>query len=142
MTLRYLARALALASLCAVAAAPAVAQTPFGPQSPTPTPGQFPQCTKDYLARVEEQIKSLEGVIATGPEMVAKICGLIDMGAAALGGELPDGLRSQLKDLLGVDIDFRFLKTQCRQSQGDLDRELRTQLGFFRAELQRCNRNI
>jgi hypothetical protein len=64
------------------------------------------------------------------------------MGAAALGGELPEGIRGQLKELLGVDIDFRFLRTQCRQSQGDLDRELRTQLGFFRAELQRCNRNI
>jgi hypothetical protein len=67
---------------------------------------------------------------------------LIESGSAIVGGELPDGVRQQLKGLLGVDIDLRFIKTQCRVGQGNLDREVMSQIGFLRAELVRCNDTI
>jgi hypothetical protein len=59
-----------------------------------------------------------------------------------MGGELPDTVRAQIKSLLGVDVDLRFIKTQCRVSQGNLDRELITQLGTLHAELLRCSDTI
>jgi hypothetical protein len=73
---------------------------------------------------------------------VGQVCSLIEMGSDWLGGELPEGVRKQLKDVLGVDIDLRFIKTQCRVGQGNLDRELLSQLGFLKSELVRCNDTI
>ena len=63
------------------------------------------------------------------------------MGSDWLGGELPDSMRQQLKDVLGVDIDLRFIKTQCRIGQGNLDRELMTPLGFLKSELLALQRH-
>jgi hypothetical protein len=64
------------------------------------------------------------------------------MGSNWLGGELSDATRKQLKDTLGFDIDLRFIRTQCRVSQGNLDRELMTQIGYLKSELVRCNDTI
>ena len=50
--------------------------------------------------------------------------------------------RKQLKDMLGVDVDLRYIKTQCRVGQGNLDRELMTRLSFLKSELVRCNDTI
>ena len=44
--------------------------------------------------------------------------------------------------LLGFDIDLRFIKTQCRVSQGNLDREVMSQIGFLKSELVRCGDTI
>jgi hypothetical protein len=118
-------------------------------QLPFPLPGQpdtdfskRPQCTKDYLKSVQQQITVLDTVRSAGPEAVGQICSLIETGSAWFGGELPDSMRKQLKDSFGVDIDLRYIRTQCRVSQGNLDRELVTQLGFLRSELVRCNDTI
>lgn len=51
-------------------------------------------------------------------------------------------MRQQLKGLLGFDVDLRFIKTQCRVSQGNLDREVMSQIGFLKSELTRCNDTI
>jgi hypothetical protein len=59
-----------------------------------------------------------------------------------MGGELPESTRKQLKETLGFDIDLRFIRTQCRVSQGNLDRELMTRLGYLKSELVRCNDTI
>ena len=67
---------------------------------------------------------------------------MIESGSALLGGELPDNVRQQLKGLLGVDVDLRFIKTQCRVGQGNLDREVMSQIGFLKAELVRCGDTI
>jgi len=120
------------------------AQMPFrfgGPQ-PGPEINKKAQCTKDYVKQVETQIASLEKLRASGPEFVGQICSLIESGSAIVGGELPDSVRQQIKGLLGVDIDLRFIKTQCRVSQGNLDREVMTEIGFLKSELQRCNDTI
>ena len=117
------------------------AQLPFGgPQRPQD--GKMPQCTKAYVKSVEDQIKSMEKLRATGPELVGQVCSLIESGSAWLGGELPDGIRKQIKDMLGVDVDLRFIKAQCRLGQGNLDREVMTEIGYLRSELVRCNDTI
>ena len=67
---------------------------------------------------------------------------MIHWRIALLGGELPDSTRQQLKGLLGFDVDLRFIKAQCRVGQGNLDRELTTQLGFLKSEIVRCNDSI
>jgi len=67
---------------------------------------------------------------------------MIEQGSALIGGELPDSVRQHLKGLLGLDVDLRFIKTQCRIGQGNLDRELTTQLGFLKSEAVRCNDSI
>jgi hypothetical protein len=121
----------------------AVAQMPFpfGGQ-PQPEPGKVAKCTKDYVKSVETQIAAMEKLRTSGPEFVGQICTLIESGSALMGGELPDGVRQQLKGLLGVDIDLRFIKTQCRVGQGNLDREVMSQIGFLKAELARCGDTI
>jgi hypothetical protein len=128
-----------VAGLCG----PAVAQMPFpfgGPQ--LPQEGKVPQCTPSYVKSVEAQIAVMEKLRATGPELVGQICSLIETGSAWLGGELPDSVRQQLKGMLGVDVDMRFIKAQCRLGQGNLDREVMTGIGYLKSELIRCNDTI
>ena len=121
----------------------AAAQMPFpfgGP--PSPEPGKVQKCTKDYVKSVETQIAAMEKLRASGPEFVGQVCTLIESGSAIVGGELSDDMRRKIKGLLGVDIDLRFIKTQCRVSQGNLDREVMSQIGFLKSELSRCNDSI
>jgi hypothetical protein len=121
----------------------AAAQLPFPlPGEPTPDMSKRQQCTKDYLKSVDQQITMLEKFRSAGPEAVGQLCSLIELGSDWLGGELPDSTRKQLKDMLGVDVDLRYIKTQCRVGQGNLDRELLTRLGFLKSELVRCNDTI
>ena len=127
--------------LVAGLAGTANAQLPL-PGLPPPDLSKRPQCTRDYVRSVERQIAALEKLRAAGPEAVGQVCTLIEMGSAWLGGELPDNMRKQLKDMLGFDIDLRFIKAQCRLGQGNLDRELMTQLGFLKSELVRCDDTI
>lgn len=134
---------LAMLMLVGVLAGPASAQLPFpGPGQPQPDMGQKPQCTKSYVKSIESQITGIEKLRTAGPEAIGQVCSLIEMGSSWLGGELPDSVRQQLKGILGVDVDLRFIRTQCRVGQGNLDRELMTQLGYLRAELLRCNDTI
>ena len=121
----------------------AAAQMPFPfCGQPHPELGKMPKCTKDYVKSVETQIVAMEKLRASGPEFVGQICTLIESGSAIMGGDLPDSVRQQLKGMLGVDIDLRFIKTQCRVSQGNLDREVMSQIGFLKAELARCGDTI
>jgi hypothetical protein len=134
---------IAMLALAAGLSGSAVAQMPFpfgGP--PAPEPGKLAKCTKDYVKSVEEQISAMEKLRASGPEFVGQVCTLIESGSAILGGELPDGIRQQLKGMLGFDIDLRFIKAQCRLSQGNLDREVMSQIGFLKSELIRCDGTI
>lgn len=136
-----------LFTLAAVAAGaaligPAHAQLPFPLPQPQPEMGKPAQCTKSYLKSVEGQIATLEKLRTTGPETIGQVCSLIEMGSNWIGGELPESIRKQIKDSLGIDVDLRFIKAQCRVGQGNLDRELITQLGFLKSELIRCNDTI
>jgi hypothetical protein len=126
-----------LAGLCG--AANAQIPLPFGGP---PEPGKLPQCTLAYVKSLERDIAGMEKLRASGPAFIGQICGLIESGSAIVGGELPEGVRQQIKDLLGVDVDLRFIKTQCRLGQGNLDREVMSQIGYLKAELMRCNDTI
>ena len=101
-----------------------------------------PHCSKAYVKSIEEQIAGMERLRASGPALVGQICSLIEAGSDILGGELSEGTRQQLKDLLGVDVDLRFIKMQCRVGQGRLDREVMNQIGYLKSELMRCNDSI
>lgn len=130
---------LAVLMLVASLAGPAQAQLPF----PTPRPDMTkPQCSKDYLKGVQQQLDVMEKLRASGPEFVGQICTLIEGGSALIGGELPDSLRQQLKSTLGFDVDLRFIKAQCRVGQGNLEREFMTEIGRLKSELLRCNDTI
>ena len=139
-------RPLAIMATLALAAGlsgSAVAQLPFpfgGPQ--LPEPGKHAECTKEYVKSLEEQIAGMEKLRASGPEFIGQVCTLIESGSALFGGELPDGMRQQLKGMLGFDIDLRFIKAQCRLSQGNLDREVMSQIGLLKSELMRCDGTI
>ena len=123
----------------AVLAGPASAQLPF---TPRPEIGKQAQCTKDYVKSVETYISGLQKLRTSGPAFVGQVCSFIESGSALVGGELSDSTRQQLKGMLGFDIDLRFIKMQCRVSQGNLDRELMTELGFLKSELVRCSDTI
>jgi hypothetical protein len=134
---------LATIALAAGLSGSATAQMPFpfgGPQ--VPEPGKFAKCTKEYIKSVEEQIAAMQKLRASGPEFVGQACTVIESGSAIVGGELPDSMRQQLKGLLGFDIDLRFIKAQCRLSQGNLDREVMSQIGYLKSELIRCDGTI
>jgi hypothetical protein len=134
---------MAIVALAAGLSGSAAAQMPLpfgGPQ--VPEPGKFAKCTKDYVKSVEQQVAAMEKLRASGPEFVGQVCTLIESGSAIVGGELPDNLRQQIKGLLGFDIDLRFIKAQCLLSQGNLDREVMSQIGFLKSELVRCSDTI
>jgi hypothetical protein len=134
---------IAALAVAAGLAGSAAAQMPFpfgGPQMPEP--GKAPKCTKEYVNSVEAQVAAMEKLRASGPEFVGQVCSLIEAGSAIIGGELSDSTRQQLKSMLGFDVDLRFIKTQCRVSQGNLDREVMTHIGFLKSELMRCNDTI
>ncbi len=134
---------LAVVTLIAGLAGSAAAQLQFPqPSQPEPDLSRRPQCTRDYVRSVEQQIAMLDKLRTAGPEAIGQVCSLIEFGSDWLGGELPESTRKQLKETLGFDIDLRFIRTQCRVSQGNLDRELMTQQGFLKSELVRCNDTI
>ena len=134
---------MAMFALAAGLSGSAAAQFPFPfGDPPLPEPGKLAKCTKEYLKSVEEQIAAMEKLRASGPEFIGQVCTLIESGSALFGGELPDGMRQQLKGMLGFDIDLRFIKAQCRLSQGNLDREVMSQIGFLKSELIRCDGTI
>lgn len=140
--MKYLIRGAAIAVAIGLVGV-AQAQLPFPlPGEPPPDISKRPQCTKDYVSSVHKQITGLETLRTAGPDTVGYVCSLIEMGSNWLGGELSDATRKQLKDSLGFDVDLRFIRTQCRVSQGNLDRELMTQIGYLKAELVRCNDTI
>lgn len=116
---------------------PAQAQSPFG--VPRPDLGKQAECTKDYRQSLDLQVAALEKLKSAAPDMVGQVCTLIERGSDWLGGELSDGTRQRIKGLLGFDVDLRFIKTQCRVGQGNLDRELVTELGFLKSEQLRCS---
>jgi hypothetical protein len=111
-------------------------------QLPPPEPDltKRPQCTADYRRSVERQVAALAKLRTAGPEAVGQLCTLIEMGSEWLGGELPDDVRRQLKDALGIDIDLQLMLRQCWIGQGNLERELMTRLGGLRSELVRCTK--
>jgi len=113
--------------------------SPFGPE---PDLGKRLQCARDYVRSVEKQAAMLEKLRTSGPEAVGRLCRLIEMGSAWLGGEVPDSLRQELRSLLGVDIDLERLKRQCRAGQDALDRELAASLAQLKAELARCDDTV
>jgi hypothetical protein len=129
-----------LLTFCLSGVARAQFPLPFG--GGPPESGIPPQCSKAYVKSIEEQIAGMEKLRASGPALVGQICSLIEAGSDIFGGELPEAARQQLKDLLGVDVDLRFIKTQCRVGQGNFDRELMSQIGYLKSERMRCNDTI
>ena len=130
----------ALGLLLAALSGQAYAQLPlpFGP----PEPSTVPQCTKGYVKSLASEIAAMGTLRANGPAFVGQICTLIEAGSALVGGELSQSTRQQIKDLLGVDVDLRFIRTQCRVSQGNLDREVMSHIGYLKSELLRCDGTI
>jgi hypothetical protein len=116
-------------------------------QLPLPLPGEpellkKPECSRAYVRSVEDEISGMEKLRASGPALVGHICALIETGSALVGGELSEGARQKIKGLLGVDVDLRFITMQCRVSQGNLDREMMSRIGYLKSELLRCDGTI
>jgi hypothetical protein len=133
-----------IASLMILAAGPASgvrAQTPL-PFAPEPDTASRPQCTRDYVQSVRRMLDAAEKLRDAGPEAVGRICSLIDLGSIWFGGKLPDAIREELRPLLGDDVDFERLKTQCRAGQDALASELDAGLARIKAELRRCDDTI
>lgn len=126
---------LAMATL-AMLMGPAAAQMPFeGPRDFS----KQPACTKDYIASLDLQAKALESLRSAGPELVGQVCTLIERGSDMVGGEFSDATRARIKSMFGFDPDLRFIKTQCRQGQGNFERELMSELGYLKSEQIRCS---
>lgn len=133
-----LAPAAALGILCLLAG-PAAAQFLF--KGPPAELDRRPACTSAYRKTLDLEIAGLEKLKAAGPSLVGQLCGVLEDSSAMVGGELSDRTRQRIKGLLGFDIDLRFMKAQCRQGQGNLERELMTELGYLKSEQLRCSRD-
>jgi hypothetical protein len=121
--------------------ATAQAQLPF-PFQPEPDFTNRPQCTKDYVRSVESLATALEKLRTGGPDALGRLCTLVEMGSAWLGGDLPADIRRELRGLLGVDVDLKHMTEQCRAGQDGIARELTIKLQQLRAELVRCEDTI
>jgi hypothetical protein len=117
------------------------AQLPL-PFDPEPDFSRRPQCTRDYVRSIEQQVAALERLRTAGPEAVGQLCTLIEMGSAWLGGDLPENVRRDLRGLLGFDVDLKQITAQCRTGQGSLERELTIKLRQLKAELLRCDDTV
>ena len=121
--------------------APAHAQLP-SPLEPEPDFSRRPQCSRDYVRSVETLVTALEKLRTAGPEAVGRLCTLVEMGSAWLGGELPDDVRKELRGLLGIDVDLKRITEQCWAGQGGIERQLADKLRQLKAELVRCDDTI
>jgi hypothetical protein len=121
--------------------ATAHAQLPL-PLEPEPDFSKHPQCSRDYVRSVETLVTALEKLRTAGPEAISRLCTLVEMGSAWLGGELPEDVRKELRGLLGVDVDLKRITQQCRAGQGGIERELADKLRQLKAELVRCDDTI
>jgi len=121
--------------------AAAQAQQPL-PSEPGPEFGRPRQCSRDYVRSVETLVTALEKLRTAGPEAVGRLCTLVEMGRAWLGGELPEDVRRELRGLLSVDVDLKRITEQCRAGQGGIEQELAGTLRQLRAELVRCDDTI
>ena len=110
--------------------AAAHAQLPFPFGASAGPGGAPPQCTPTTASPSRSRSPDWRSSARPAPSSSGQVCTLIEGGSALVGGELPDSVREQIKAMLGVDVDLRFIKTQCRVGQGNLDRELMTQLGI------------
>lgn len=115
------------------------AQADFLFKGPPQELDKRPACSGDYRKTLELEITAIEKLRNAGPKLVGQVCTLIEGGSNMIGGELSDSTRQRIKGLLGFDIDLRFITTQCRQGQGNLERDLVTELGFLRSEQLRCS---
>lgn len=118
-------------------AGPASAQFSF--KNPPEELDKRPACSSDYRKTLEFEIAAMEKLRTAGPKLVGQVCTLIEGGSNMVGGELSDSTRQRIKGLLGFDVDLRFIKTQCRQGQGNLDRDLMSELGYLKSEQVRCS---
>jgi hypothetical protein len=111
LSMKLLATMAALTvAACLTGTATAQMPLPFG-GTPVPEPGKSPQCTKDYVKSVEAQIAAMEKLRSSGPDFVGQICNLIRSGRCRRRRALDE---TSTQSVLGVDIDLRFIKTQCR----------------------------
>lgn len=130
-----------IVALAAGLGATAHAQLPF-PFEPQPDFSRPRQCTRDYIRSVESLVTALEKLRSAGPEAIGRMCTLVEMGRAWLGGELPDDVRRELRGVLGVDVDLKRLAEQCRVGQEGVAQELANKLRQLRADLARCDDTI
>jgi hypothetical protein len=91
---------------------------------------------------VKQLVAALEKLRTSGPETVGRLCSLVEMGSAWLGGELPEDVRKELRSLLGVDVDLKRMADQCRAGQDGIAHELAGKIRQLRAELVRCDDTI
>lgn len=117
------------------------AQLPY-PFNPEPDFKERLWCTKDYVQSVESELAVMEKLHAAGPTTVGRLCKLIDMGSTWLDGKLSDDVRSELRSLLGVDVDLDRLRTQCRTGRDNLEEALINRIGQLKAELLRCDNTL
>jgi hypothetical protein len=117
------------------------AQLPL-PAEPEPGFSRRPQCTRDFVRSVETLVKALEKLRTSGPETLGRVCSLAEMGSAWLGGELPEGVREELRRQLGIDVDLGRIIEQCRAGQNGIEHEIAARLRQLKAELTRCDDTI
>jgi hypothetical protein len=127
-----------LACLVALVLLAGPARAEFLFKGPPQELDQRPACSGEYRKTLELSIATMEKLRQAGPKLVGQVCTLIEGGSDMVGGELSDGTRQRIKGLLGIDVDLRLIKTQCRQNQGNLDRTLMTELGYLKSEQLRC----
>jgi len=140
---------------------------PFGAQPGPQLPGRE-QCTPDNRKRTVAQIEAYEKLQSLTRNEGDQLCTLVENTEDL--GKLGDGkiiaqllppearkflealgvdfaktdMRAMLK-MLGVDLDqldFRKIKAQCRQTQGEADRMFTSEIGRLKRELLTCEDTI
>jgi hypothetical protein len=111
------------------------------PSPPAPVEMK-PDCSEAGVKDKQRQLEQLETLERTAPETIGLVCAGVEAFSRWMEWKddepLPDAINSLAKELLHQNLTPRMIKAMCRQAQGDAGRNMRTEIGQLKAQLQAC----
>ena len=91
---------------------------------------------------MREQIEQLEAIDKTGPEAIGLFCKGIETLQSFMEWKddepLPGAINDLAKQLLNQNLTPRMVNAMCRQAQGEAGRNVRTEMGKLKDQLDSC----
>lgn len=114
---------------------------PGMPAPPNPVEVKV-NCSAKNVKEMERQLEQLETLQSKTPETIGLFCAGIELVAKVMDWKddepLPPAINDLAKDILKQDITPRMVKAMCRRAEGEVGRNIRTEIGQLKDKLQTC----